>query len=31
MHEDEKLKIVHKTGAKKNRENYAIGCMLHNI
>jgi hypothetical protein len=31
MHEDEKLKIVHKTGAKKNRENHAIGCTLHHI
>jgi hypothetical protein len=31
MHEDEKLTIVRKTGAKKNRENHAIGCTLHHI
>jgi hypothetical protein len=28
IHEDEKMNIVHKTGAKKNWENHAIGCEL---
>ena len=31
MYEDEKLKIVCKTGVKKNPENYAIGCELNNL